>query len=117
MPVRANPHSTGDGLRMGRAVGASLAGPMDGFHGHLVPSPLERFGPPEFVALSQYHSRYCVLVNQEGRRFTCEKWGDEVSNLALLRQPGCAPTCSATSACAVNMSATPSTWLAGRGRT
>jgi succinate dehydrogenase/fumarate reductase flavoprotein subunit len=88
MPVRANPHSTGDGLRMGRAVGASLAGPMDGFHGHLVPSPLERFGPPEFVALSQYHSRHCVLVNQEGRRFTCEKWGDEVSNLALLRQPG-----------------------------
>ena len=25
-----------------------------------------------------------LLVNQEGRRFTCEKWGDEVSNLALF---------------------------------
>jgi succinate dehydrogenase/fumarate reductase flavoprotein subunit len=88
MLVRANPHSTGDGMRMGSAVGASLAGPMDGFHGHLVPSPLTRFGPAEFVPLTQYHSRHCLLVNQEGRRFTCEKWGDEVSNLALLRQPG-----------------------------
>jgi succinate dehydrogenase/fumarate reductase flavoprotein subunit len=88
MPLRSNPHSTGDGLRMGRAVGAALAGPMDGFYGHLVPAPLERFGPDDYLPLTQYHSRHSTLVNRHGRRFTCEDWGDEVSNQALLRQPG-----------------------------
>jgi succinate dehydrogenase/fumarate reductase flavoprotein subunit len=88
MPLRSNPHSTGDGLRMGRAVGAALAGPMDGFYGHLVPSPLRRFDPEDYLPLTQYHSRHCLLLNREGRRFTCEAWGDEVSNQALLRQPG-----------------------------
>ena len=88
MPVRSNPHSTGDGLRLGRAAGAALAGPMTGFYGHLVPSPLDRLGPDDFLPLTQYHSRECVLVNREGSRFTCEKWGDEVSNQALLREPG-----------------------------
>ena len=88
MPVRSNPGSTGDGLRMGRAAGAALAGPMDGFYGHLVPSPLRRFQAQDFLPLTQYHSRHCVLVNCDGSRFTCEKWGDEVSNQALLREPG-----------------------------
>ncbi|HEX2415892.1 MAG TPA: FAD-dependent oxidoreductase [Thermoleophilaceae bacterium] len=88
MPVRSAPGSTGDGLRMGRAAGAALAGPMDGFYGHLVPSPLARFEPEDFLPLTQYHSRDCVLVNRDGSRFTCEKWGDEVSNQALLREPG-----------------------------
>jgi succinate dehydrogenase/fumarate reductase flavoprotein subunit len=88
MPVRSNPHSTGDGLRMGRAVGAALAGPMDGFYGHLVPSPLSGFEPEDFLPLTQYHSRHSLLLNRAGRRFTREAWGDEVSNQALLRQPG-----------------------------
>jgi succinate dehydrogenase/fumarate reductase flavoprotein subunit len=88
MPVRSNPHSTGDGLRMGRTVGAALAGPMDGFYGHLVPSPLDRFEPEDYLPLTQYHSRHSLLLNRAGRRFTCESWGDEVSNQALLRQPG-----------------------------
>jgi succinate dehydrogenase/fumarate reductase flavoprotein subunit len=88
MPVRSNPGSTGDGLRMGRAAGAALAGPMTGFYGHLVPSPLERFEAGDFLPLTQYHSRECVLVNREGSRFTSERWGDEVSNQALLREPG-----------------------------
>jgi succinate dehydrogenase/fumarate reductase flavoprotein subunit len=88
VPLRSNPHSTGDGLRMGRAVGAALAGPMDGFYGHLVPSPLSRFEPEDYLPLTQYHSRHGLLLNRAGRRFTCEAWGDEVSNQALLRQPG-----------------------------
>ena len=88
MPVRSNPGSTGDGLRMGRAAGAALAGPMDGFYGHLVPGPLGRFEAEDFLPLTQYHSRECVLVNTDGSRFTCESWGDEVSNQALLREPG-----------------------------
>jgi succinate dehydrogenase/fumarate reductase flavoprotein subunit len=88
MPLRSNPHSTGDSLRMGRAVGASLAGAMDGFYGHLVPSPLPRFGAPDFLELAQEHSRHCLLVSRHGRRFTCERWGDEVSNQAVAQQPG-----------------------------
>jgi succinate dehydrogenase/fumarate reductase flavoprotein subunit len=88
MPLRSNPHSTGDGLRMGRAVGAALAGPMDGFQGQLVPAPLERFDPGHFLPLTQHHSRHCLLVNRHGQRFTCEGWGDEVSAQAVLREPG-----------------------------
>jgi succinate dehydrogenase/fumarate reductase flavoprotein subunit len=89
MLLRSHPGATGDGLRMARAVGAAdAAGPGDGFYGHLVPSPLSRFGPDEFLALTQYHSRQGVLVNRDGGRFAEEWRGDEVSNQYVLRQPG-----------------------------
>jgi succinate dehydrogenase/fumarate reductase flavoprotein subunit len=86
---RFNATSTGDGLRMAREAGAAEApGPGDAFYGHLVPRPLARFGPDDFLPLTQYHSSHGVLVNSEGRRFTEEWRGDETSNQATLRQPG-----------------------------
>jgi succinate dehydrogenase/fumarate reductase flavoprotein subunit len=89
MLVRSHPGATGDGLRMARAAGAADAtGPSDGFYGHLVPSPLDRFGPDDFLPLTQYHSRQGVLVNLDGRRFAEEWRGDEVSNQSAFRQPG-----------------------------
>jgi succinate dehydrogenase/fumarate reductase flavoprotein subunit len=88
MLVRSHPGATGDGLRMARAAGAADAsGPGDGFYGHLVPSPLGRFAPDDFLPLTQYHSRQGVLVNRDGRRFAEEWRGDEVSNQSALRQP------------------------------
>jgi succinate dehydrogenase/fumarate reductase flavoprotein subunit len=89
MPLRSHRGATGDGLRMARAAGAADAsGPGDGFYGHLVPSPLGRWGPDDFLPLTQYHSRQGVLVNRDGRRFAEEWRGDEVSTQAALRQPG-----------------------------
>jgi succinate dehydrogenase/fumarate reductase flavoprotein subunit len=86
--VRSNPGSAGDGLRMGRNVGASTSAGMGGFYGHLVPSPLDAFGEDRFLSLTQYYSNHCILVNRLGRRFTDESLGDEVSNQATFRQPG-----------------------------
>jgi succinate dehydrogenase/fumarate reductase flavoprotein subunit len=87
MPVRSNPGSVGDGLRLGRAAGASLSQPLHGFYGHLIPDRLDRFDAADYLPLTQYHSNRSVLVNVHGRRFTDESRGDEVSNQLVLREP------------------------------
>jgi len=87
MLVRSAAGSTGDGLRLGRQAGAAVS-PRAGFYGHLVPSPLARWGEGDFLPLTQYHSAHGLLVNRLGRRFTDETLGDETSNQAVLRQPG-----------------------------
>jgi succinate dehydrogenase/fumarate reductase flavoprotein subunit len=86
--LRALPESCGDGLRIARAAGAADGPRMDTFYGHLVPHPLRRFEPADFLPLTQYHSRDGVLVNRAGGRFCDETRGDEVSTQAVLRQPG-----------------------------
>jgi succinate dehydrogenase/fumarate reductase flavoprotein subunit len=88
MPLRALPAGTGDGLRMARSAGAADSSGLDTFYGHLVPHPLRGFGPGDFLPLTQYHSKDGVLVNRAGVRFCDETIGDEVSNQAVLRQPG-----------------------------
>ena len=75
MPVRANPHSVGDGLRMGQAAGAAPGGALDSFYGHLLPSPLRRLRPDGLPAAHQYHSHACLVVNRFGRRFADEARG------------------------------------------
>jgi succinate dehydrogenase/fumarate reductase flavoprotein subunit len=87
MPVRSNPGSEGDGLRLGRAAGAALSHPSTGFYGHLIPDRLDRFEAADYLPLTQYHSSRSILVNVRGRRFTDEARGDEVSNQAVLREP------------------------------
>jgi succinate dehydrogenase/fumarate reductase flavoprotein subunit len=86
--VRSNPGSVGDGFRMGREAGASASRCLDGFYGHLVPSPMAALRPEQFLGLTQYYSNHCILVNRLGLRFIDESLGDEVSNQATLRQPG-----------------------------
>jgi succinate dehydrogenase/fumarate reductase flavoprotein subunit len=85
--LRSNPHSCGDGLRIGREAGTALAGSTS-FYGHLLPSPLRDYGPEHFLPLTQYHSRASLLVNLEGRRFMDETRGDEVANQLVVREPG-----------------------------
>src|SRR5258706_2167226 len=88
MLVRSNTGSVGDGFRLGRDVGASASKCLDGFYGHLVPSPLVELREHQFLSLTQYYSNRCILVNRLGLQFTDESLGDEVSNQATLRQPG-----------------------------
>jgi succinate dehydrogenase/fumarate reductase flavoprotein subunit len=88
MLVRSNPWSTGDGLRLGRQAGAATSRCLDAFYGHLVPSPLPGWSQQQFLSLTQYYSSHALLVNRDGRRFTDESLGDEVSNQATLHQPG-----------------------------
>jgi succinate dehydrogenase/fumarate reductase flavoprotein subunit len=84
--LRANPHSTGDGLRLGTSVGARVAGGQ-GLYGHLIAAPLEEFEPKDYLNFAQLHSGYCLLLNRSGERFTDESLGDHVNNQAVLRQP------------------------------
>jgi succinate dehydrogenase/fumarate reductase flavoprotein subunit len=86
MLLRANPHSTGDGLRLGTSVGARVAG-GEGLYGHLIAAPLEAFEPKDYLTFAQLHSGYCLLLNRSCERFTDESLGDHVNNQAVLRQP------------------------------
>lgn len=87
MPLRANVHSTGDGLRLGQAAGAGFGTPNAGFYGHLIPSGVAYTNPYEFTDLTFYHSEHGILVNLEGRRFCDETLGDHLSAMAVLEQP------------------------------
>ncbi|RRJ87025.1 FAD-dependent oxidoreductase [Gulosibacter macacae] len=85
---RSNPGSTGDGLRLAQSAGADRDGAMDTFYGHLLPYPLERFEAENFLPYSQYYSGHCILLNQNGERFSDETVGDEILNQDLAREPG-----------------------------
>jgi succinate dehydrogenase/fumarate reductase flavoprotein subunit len=87
LPLRANVHSVGDGLRLGRDAGAAFAPADGGFYGHLIPSKVVYTDPYEFTDLTFYHSEHGVLLNLEGRRFYDETLGDHLSTLAVLDQP------------------------------
>jgi succinate dehydrogenase/fumarate reductase flavoprotein subunit len=87
LPLRANPFSTGDGLRLGTAAGAGFAGERAGFYGHLVPSHTGYGAPQEFVSQTFYHSEHGILLNLDGRRFCDETIGDHLNTLAVLEQP------------------------------
>jgi succinate dehydrogenase/fumarate reductase flavoprotein subunit len=84
MLLRANPHSSGDGLRLGLSAGATSTSDMGGFYGHLVPSPLHEFPADQFIPLAQLHSSYCVLVDESGCRFADESLGDHFNVAAVL---------------------------------
>ena len=87
LPLRANPHSLGDGMRLAAEAGAALSAPGAGFYGHLIPSNVSYTDPLEFTDLTFYHSEHGVLLNLEGRRFYDETLGDHLSTLAVLDQP------------------------------
>jgi len=87
LPLRANPYSTGDGLRLGLAAGAAFAGENAGFYGHLVPSHTGYGDPSLFVSQTFYHSEHGILLNLRGERFCDETIGDHLNTLAVLEQP------------------------------
>jgi succinate dehydrogenase/fumarate reductase flavoprotein subunit len=87
LPLRANVHSTGDGLRLGESAGAAVGPPDAGFYGHLIPSGVAYTNPYEFTALSFYHSEHGILVNLDGRRFCDETIGDHLNTIDVLEQP------------------------------
>ena len=87
LPLRANPHSVGDGMRLGLSVGAAFGPPDAGFYGHLIPSKVAYNNPYEFTDLTFYHSEHGVLLNLDGGRFCDETIGDHLNTLYVLEQP------------------------------
>ncbi|WAH97423.1 FAD-dependent oxidoreductase [Arthrobacter sp. MMS18-M83] len=85
--LRSNPGSVGDGLRLARSAGAGGTTAMSTFYGHLLPYPVDRFQPEDYLPYSQYYSGSTVLVNLIGERFTDETEGDELLNQAVTFQP------------------------------
>jgi len=87
LPLRANPYSTGDGLRLGQSVGAGYGTQNAGFYGHLVPSGVATKDVHELWELTFYHSEHGALLNLDGHRFIDETVGDHLNTLAVLDQP------------------------------
>jgi succinate dehydrogenase/fumarate reductase flavoprotein subunit len=87
MPLRANPHSTGDGLRLGLQAGAAFGTENAGFYGHLVPSRVPARDAHELWEVTFYHSEHGVLLNRDGQRFVDETIGDHLNTIAVLEQP------------------------------
>lgn len=86
MPLRSNPGSTGDGMRMAGAAGAGASRCLGMFYGHLVPDVIDEWGEQWYLPLTQYHSHASIVVNLEGKRFADESRGDEVTNQLALKQ-------------------------------
>ncbi|WP_158737993.1 FAD-dependent oxidoreductase [Alteribacillus sp. YIM 98480] len=87
IPLRSNTGSTGDGIRLGLETGGAWASENTGFYGHLVSSPTDLDHPSLFTRLSQYHSDYSLLFNENGERFTDESQGDFRNSNELTFQP------------------------------
>lgn len=88
MWVRSNPFSTGDGLRLALGAGAGTSPRMDGFYGHLVPTGLAAYDPPDFIRLAQTYSGRCLLLDHDGHRFRDESLGYFRNAQAVLRRAG-----------------------------
>jgi succinate dehydrogenase/fumarate reductase flavoprotein subunit len=85
--ARSNPNSTGDGMRLGLAAGAALSPFMKGFYGHVIQSPVNKWGPREFRAYTQGGSIKGIMINRYGARFCDESLGDHQNAQRILEQP------------------------------
>ena len=90
LPLRANPWSAGDGLRVGLARGGSLSAGMDEFYGRNMPDA--PFGEEDFVAAAQLYAARARVVNDRGEEFLTEPvdWSETRVAQATARQPGAA---------------------------
>jgi succinate dehydrogenase/fumarate reductase flavoprotein subunit len=86
--ARSNPHSTGDGMRLGVGAGGTISPFMKGFYGHVIQAPVHKWGPREFRAYTQGGSIKSLLINRQGRRFCDESLGDHQNSQRILEQPG-----------------------------
>jgi fumarate reductase flavoprotein subunit len=85
--LRANPWSSGDGLRLALARGAELSAGLDEFYGrNLAAAP--RIEQEDFVPLAQVYARRAVVENVRGERFQARHWADVDVVQWTARQPG-----------------------------
>jgi FAD binding domain len=86
--LRANPWSSGDGLRVGLARGGELSNGMDEFYGRNMPD--SDFGEEEFVPLAQLYGRFARVYNDRGEEFFEGEvsWSENDLVQATARQPG-----------------------------
>jgi succinate dehydrogenase/fumarate reductase flavoprotein subunit len=87
--LRCNPHSRGDGLRLGLAAGGRLSDGMDEFYGRNVPAPPAALPPADFRRLQQLYARFARRVrNARGETYTPRTWSEIDVVQWTARQPG-----------------------------
>jgi succinate dehydrogenase/fumarate reductase flavoprotein subunit len=85
--VRANPWSTGDGLRLALGQGASLSAGLDEFYGrNLAAAP--GITPRDYVPLAQVYARHATVENDRGERYEARTWSEIDVVQWTARQPG-----------------------------
>lgn len=90
--LRANPWSTGDGLRLGLQAGGSLTGGLDEFYGRNLPAPPTRIEPGRFVGLAQLYARYATVRSSTGEVYEPRTWSEIDVVQWTARQPGARAT-------------------------
>jgi len=86
--LRANPWSTGDGLRLGLEAGGSLSGGMGDFYGRNMPAPPARIDVAGFVPLAQLYARFASVMGPSGETFATSTWSEIDVVQWTARQPG-----------------------------
>jgi fumarate reductase flavoprotein subunit len=85
--LRANPWSTGDGLRLAQARGGALSAGMDEFYGRNMPD--DDFTESDFVRKAQLYGRFARVYNDRGEEFFTGdvSWSENDLVQATARQP------------------------------
>jgi len=84
--LRANPWSSGDGLRLALGRGAALSAGLDEFYGrNLAAAPGIR--PEDFVSLAQVYARHATVENERGERYEPRTWSEVDVVQWTARQP------------------------------
>jgi fumarate reductase flavoprotein subunit len=88
LPLRANPWSAGDGLRLGLARGAGLSAGMDEFYGRNMPA--REWPPEDFVRLAQLYAGRALVLDELGEPFFTGEvsWSETDLVQATARRPG-----------------------------
>jgi succinate dehydrogenase/fumarate reductase flavoprotein subunit len=85
--LRANPWSTGDGLRLALRSGAELSAGLDEFYGrNLAAAP--QISPGDFVSLAQVYTKYAGVENLRGEAYEPRTWSEIDVVQWTARQPG-----------------------------
>ncbi len=87
LPLRSNPWSAGDGLRLGLERGAALSAGMDEFYGRNMADV--ELGPDGFVPLAQLYGRKARVVDERGEDVPVDPadWSETRLVQATARRP------------------------------
>jgi fumarate reductase flavoprotein subunit len=87
LPLRANPWSAGEGLRIGLARGGEVSAGMDEFYGRNMPA--RDWSPEDFVRLAQLYGRRALVLDDHGEQFFqgVVSWSENDLVQATARRP------------------------------